>query len=127
MFDKILKNINYVSSYIQGVHAENRALKYLESLGMNCLAKRFKTSFGEIDLLMQDNHTIVAVEVKYRKSLSQAVYSIKPKQQLRIQQALEYWICQHEIYKNTPPFQRFDVVLVCPGYEVSYYRNAWIS
>ena len=122
-----MQNHQGISSYVQGVHAEVRALKHLEGLGMTCIAKRFKTTYGEIDLLMQDGQTIVAVEVKYRKSLDQAAYSIRPKQQLRIQQALEYWISQHNTYRNNPPFQRFDVVLVCPGHEINYYKNAWIS
>ncbi len=122
-----MQNYQDISSYIQGVHAEGRALKYLEGLGMTCLAKRFKTAYGEIDLLMQDGQTIVAAEVKYRKILNQAAYSIKPKQQLRIQQALECWISRHKTYRNNPPFQRFDVVLVCPGHEITHYKNAWIS
>lgn len=113
------------TSYSQGVMSENTALKYLQQQGMICLAKRFKTPYGEIDLLMQDEQTIVAVEVKYRKSLTQAAYSIRLKQQLRIQQALEFWISQHKDYSIKPPFQRFDVVLVCPPEIISYYKNAW--
>ena len=94
---------------------------------MVCLAKRFKTPYGEVDLLMQDDQTIVAVEVKYRKSLTQAAYSILPRQQLRIQQSLEFWISQHKDYSLRPPFQRFDVVLVCAPEIINYYKNAWIS
>ena len=69
---------------------------------MVCIATRLKTPYGEIDLLMQDGLTIVAVEVKYRKSLTQAAYSIRPRQQLRIQQALEFWISQHKDYSISP-------------------------
>ena len=93
---------------------------------MLCIATRLKTPYGEIDLLMLDGLTIVAVEVKYRKSLTQAAYSIRPRQQLRIQQALEFWISQHKDYSVSPPFQRFDVVLVCATEIISYYKNAWL-
>ncbi len=116
-----------ISSYIQGIHAEARALKYLENLSMLCISKRFKTPYGEIDLLMKDDETIVAVEVKYRKTLDQAAYSIRPNQQKRIQHALQWWISKHKDYSQHPPFQRFDVVLVCPGNDIKYYRNAWIT
>jgi Holliday junction resolvase-like predicted endonuclease len=110
MFDKTLTT----STYIQGLHAEARALKHLESLGMICL-------------LMKDGETIVAAEVKYRKILENAAYSIRPPQQKRIQHALEWWISNHRDYIHRPPFQRFDVVLVCPGHDIKYYKNAWIS
>ncbi len=119
------KNQN-ATGYAQGIYAEEQALKYLEDLGMFCISNRLKTPYGEIDLLMRDGLTIVAVEVKYRKSLTQAAYSIRPRQQLRIQQALEFWISQHEDYNVTPPFQRFDVVLVCATEIISYYKNAWL-
>jgi putative endonuclease len=122
-----LQKCKSITSYKQGVNAEDCALKYLQNLGMICLEKRFKTPYGEIDLLMQDDQAIVAVEVKYRKSLTQAAYSIRPKQQLRIQQTLEFWISQHKNYSISPPFQRFDVVLVCPAEIINYYKNAWIS
>lgn len=115
------------SSYIQGLHAEARALKYLENLGMTCLAKRLKTPYGEIDLLMRDAQTVVAVEVKYRKLLESAAQSIRQPQQMRIQQALQWWISAQNNYMHHPPFQRFDVVLVCPGHDIKYYKNAWLS
>lgn len=123
MLDKTLTT----STYVQGLHAEARALRHLESLGMVCLAKRLKTPHGEIDLLMKDGEIIVAVEVKYRKILENAAYSIRPPQQKRIQHALEWWISNHVDYIHRPPFQRFDVVLVCPGHDIKYYKNAWIS
>jgi putative endonuclease len=115
------------STYIQGLHTEARAKKYLENLGMVCLAKRLKTPYGEIDLLMQDGQTIVAAEVKYRKLLENAAQSIRPAQQKRIQHALQWWLSNHQNYMHHPPFQRFDVVLVCPGHDIKYYKNAWIT
>jgi putative endonuclease len=116
-----------ISTYLQGLHAESRALKHMESLGMICLAKRLKTPHGEIDLLMKEGDTIVAIEVKYRKTMDRAAHSIVPTQQKRIQHALEWWISKHQDYNKHPPFQRFDVVLVCPGHDIKYYKNAWIS
>ncbi|MCX7343337.1 MAG: YraN family protein [Proteobacteria bacterium] len=121
-----MKKNQSATGYAQGIYAEEQALKYLKELGMVCIATRLKTPYGEIDLLMLDGLTIVAVEVKYRKSLTQAAYSIRPRQQLRIQQALEFWISQHKDYSISPPFQRFDVVLVCATEIISYYKNAWL-
>lgn len=116
-----------VTSYIQGINAEARALNFLESKNFKCLGKRLLTPYGEIDLLMQDNECIVAVEVKYRKNLVEASYALQPKQQARIQNALQWWISQHEYFCNHTPMQRFDVVLVCPGKDIKYYSNAWLA
>ncbi len=121
-----MKKNQPATGYAQGIYAEEQALKYLKEIGMLCIANRLKTPFGEIDLLMLDGLTIVAVEVKYRKSLTQAAYSIRPRQQLRIQQSLEFWISQHKDYSIRPPFQRFDVVLVYATEIISYYKNAWL-
>lgn len=115
------------SNYTQGIHAEARALSFLESKNFKCLGKRLRTPYGEIDLLMQDSECIVAVEVKYRKNLIEASYSIQAKQQMRIQNALQWWISCHEHFCNHPPMQRFDVVLVCPGKDIKYYANAWLA
>jgi putative endonuclease len=115
------------TAYIQGIHAEARALNFLESKGLKCLGKRIKTPYGEIDLLMQDQEAIVAVEVKYRKSLIQASYALQPKQQMRIQNALQWWLSSHETFCTHPPMQRFDVVLICPGRNIKYYPNAWLA
>ncbi len=122
-----MENNLTITAYVRGIHAEARALKHLENLGMVCLVKRLKTPFGEIDLLMKDGETIVATEVKYRKTANEAAYSIRPNQQNRIQHALQWWIAKHEYYSKHTPFQRFDVVLVSPGNDIKYYKNAWIS
>lgn len=115
------------TAYIQGIHAEARALAFLENKGFKYLGKRIRTPYGEIDLLMQDRETVVAIEVKYRKKLLEASYALQPKQQKRIQNALQWWISQNETFCKHTPMQRFDVVLICPGKDIIYYANAWIA
>ena len=54
-------------TYETGLLGESAAESYLrENLGMTCLARRYRTRCGEIDLIMADGGTIVFVEVKTR-------------------------------------------------------------
>ncbi len=113
-----------LTSYVTGLHAEKRAKTFLENLGYTILRERLKTPHGEIDILAMDNKVVVAVEVKYRKTVEIAHHSVLPKQCKRIADALQYYISQFDPSLNSA-FQRFDVVLVCPGKNIIHYKNAW--
>jgi len=45
---------------------ENLALKYLQNKGYKFIDRNFRSKFGEIDLILQDEDTLVFVEVKTR-------------------------------------------------------------
>lgn len=45
---------------------ENLALKYLQNKGYKFIARNFRSRFGEIDLIFQENNNLVFVEVKLR-------------------------------------------------------------
>lgn len=47
---------------------ENLALNFLLSKDYQLVSKNYSTRFGEIDLVMRDNDTIVFVEVKAKKT-----------------------------------------------------------
>ena len=55
-------------TYEKGLAAEERAEAYLSSRGMVPLARRYRSPFGEIDLIMRDGDTLVFVEVKARNT-----------------------------------------------------------
>ena len=48
--------------------AEDLALRYLQQHDLTLLERNFRSRFGEIDLIMQENNTIIFVEVRSRKS-----------------------------------------------------------
>ncbi len=48
--------------------AEDLALRYLQRQQLTLLARNFRSRFGEIDLIMRENHTIIFVEVRARKT-----------------------------------------------------------
>ncbi len=53
---------------IQGEDAETACYSYLKLKGLKLVEKNFSCRFGEIDIVMLDNKTLVFVEVRFRKN-----------------------------------------------------------
>ena len=51
-----------------GQTAEAHAERFLESQGLKRVARNWRCRFGEIDLIMRDQQTLVFVEVRMRSS-----------------------------------------------------------
>ena len=57
---------NSLPAYAKGVLGEAAVCDRLADGGMELLERRFRSPFGEIDLVMLDGDTLVFVEVKLR-------------------------------------------------------------
>ncbi len=76
-----------------GKWGENLAANELARLGYAVLARRYRTRFGEIDIVAQDGGTVVFVEVKARRTerYGSAAESVTSWKQRRIAaMALDY-------------------------------------
>lgn len=51
-----------------GALAEQRACHFLQAHGLKLITQNYRSTFGEIDLVMQDKKEIVFVEVRSRAS-----------------------------------------------------------
>jgi putative endonuclease len=101
-----------VAAFKTGLSAEARAAAYLMLKGYRVLAKRFRTPYGEIDIIARRRNLIAFVEVKARATLDEAAYAVTPRQQQRIMAAAEAWLMTHPDHAE---FElRFDVVLIAP-------------
>src|SRR5215468_942570 len=58
-----------VAAFRTGISAESRAAAFLMAKGYRILAKRFRTPFGEIDLVAKKRDLLAFIEVKARASL----------------------------------------------------------
>ncbi len=60
---------HYSGAGALGARGEEAAARHLESLGYRILERRFRTRAGEIDLVAEEEDTLVFVEVKSRPAL----------------------------------------------------------
>lgn len=101
-----------VAAFRTGLSAEARAAAFLMAKGYRILAKRFRTPYGEIDLVARKRSLVAFVEVKARGSLDDAAYAVTPRQQARIVNAAQAWLMAHPEHAE---FElRFDAILIAP-------------
>jgi len=101
-------------SYTQkaGQQAETLACEYLCNQGLTLIKKNYHCRYGEIDLIMQQEQTIVFVEVRSRKSnsLVDAASSVNWSKQQKLQRTAENYLQKEMIHSSIPA--RFDVIAV---------------
>lgn len=93
-----------VKAFQLGLSAESRAAILLVAKAYRILARRFKTPFGEIDIVARRRRALVFVEVKARATA-------------------EFWLAQHP--RDAQCDIRFDVILVAPGKMPRHIANAF--
>ena len=96
----------------QGQYTESLACRYLENKGFKLLEKNFNCKVGEIDLIMQDNDTLVFVEVRYRKSndFGSGAESITESKQSKLIKTASLYLQRHVKFSQYPA--RFDVISI---------------
>ena len=87
------------------------------------LARRWKTPFGEIDIVARRRHTLVFVEVKARATQDEAVEAVTERTQQRIIRAAELWLAHHP--QDGQGDVRFDIIVVTPGKIPYHIPNAF--
>ena len=101
-----------VAAFQNGLSAESRAAVFLMAKGYRILVKRFRTPYGEIDIVARRRNLLVFVEVKARATLDDAAYAVTPRQQQRIIDAAQAWLMAHPEHANFD--LRFDAMLIAP-------------
>ncbi len=93
-----------------GAKGEAQALAYLKAQGLQLICQNYFCRFGEIDIIMSDNDSLVFVEVRYRKNshYGGALASITPRKQQKIITTAKHYLSQ----LSNEPCCRFDVVVI---------------
>ncbi len=112
-----------VKAFRLGLTAESRAAMLLIAKAYRILARRWKTPFGELDIVARRRRTLVFVEVKARDTADDAAEAVTERGKSRITGAAEFWLAQHPHDANGDI--RFDVVLVAPGKMPRHIVNAF--
>lgn len=93
-----------------GNEGEERAAKFLQHAGYEVLERNYRSRYGEVDIIVRKNDTVVFVEVKTWPrgdffSLAQAVGSYKQK---RIIKTAKCFLVEHRQYNEC--YVRFDLI-----------------
>jgi putative endonuclease len=112
-----------VTAFRLGLSAESRAAMFLIAKGYRIVARRWKTPFGEIDIVARRRRALVFVEVKARDRADKAAEAVTERTKRRIVAAAELWLAHHpdDIERDI----RFDVMLVAPGRMPQHIANAF--
>ncbi|WP_417697890.1 YraN family protein [Psychromonas sp.] len=100
----------FQASNTRGVQAEQQALAFLQKQGLLLICQNFYCRFGEIDLIMSDQGTLVFIEVRYRKNqdFGGATASITPQKQRKLIKTAKQYLSQ----LDDEPYCRFDVIAI---------------
>ncbi|GJL71040.1 MAG: UPF0102 protein [Nitrosomonas sp.] len=110
---------------VKGNDAEQLAASYLQRQQLILVKQNYCCRFGEIDLIMRENETLVFVEVRMRSSdvFGGAAASITAAKQKKLLRTARHYIAG----SNAEPACRFDVVLLSGtnGRDVEWIKNAF--
>ena len=114
----------------QGQYTESLACEYLEAKGLKLIEKNYNCRLGEIDLIMQDNDSLVFVEVRYRRSnnFGSGAESITNRKQSKLIKTASLYLQQNAKLNKYPA--RFDVVSISGFIETKNINNIdfnWIK
>lgn len=112
-----------------GKTGEDLACRTLRRLGYEILARRYRTRFGEIDIVAKDGPTIVFVEVKSRAGaeFGGAAAAVTVWKQRRVADMAVEFLARRRLTERPC---RFDVVTVDFGGgkpRVQVYSNAFVT
>lgn len=97
-----------------GAHGEALAANYLRAQGFQLLARNWRCRHGELDLIMRDHDTLVAVEVKTRsgRGYGSPLEAITVHKAERLRRLLVEWVREADIH---PRLLRIDAVGIVLG------------
>ena len=114
----------------QGEFTESLACQFLENKGFKFIERNFNCRFGEIDLIMQDNDSLVFVEVRYRRNnnFGSGAETITANKQSKLIKTASAYLQRHAKLNQYPA--RFDVISITGPIETTNIENIkfdWIE
>ncbi|WP_166984969.1 YraN family protein [Canibacter zhoujuaniae] len=103
-----------------GAQGEEHVARHCVAKGYRVLARNWRAAHGEIDLIVQDGRTVVAVEVKTRSGvgLGSPFHAITPRKLQRLQSLLFQWM-QVNGYAHYRARVDAAAVLMRPGQKIA--------
>lgn len=110
------------TAYHAGLAAEDQVSRLYDRSGRPVIARRWRGSIGEIDLIAREGATIVFIEVKKSSSHALAAEHLTWSQQQRIMATASEFVGGEPLGQNTDI--RFDVALVDAMGRIEIIENA---
>jgi putative endonuclease len=110
-------------TYQFGILAEKISIFLLIIKGYKILKWRYKSRFGEVDIIAKKAKIIVAIEVKARKSSSKIIIEeiLSLKQIERVKKSAQFFVSENLQFHNYD--LRFDFIEVNQFYWPKHYLN----
>lgn len=107
-----------------GAAAEEKAARYIETLGYEIIDRNYYGPHGELDIIAWHEGFLVFLEIKYRRDsrLGEPWQAVDYRKRQRIFNTAKTYMIRHKLSMQTPC--RFDVVSVS-GDEITLYQNAF--
>ena len=107
-----------------GGEYETLAANYLVKKGYRILEKNFRCKIGEIDIIVYKQHTVVFVEVKYRKTggSGYGFEAVPFYKQKKICRTADYYCMKNDLWDNLS--YRFDIISI-DGDDITHLENAF--
>ncbi|WP_017932310.1 YraN family protein [Robiginitomaculum antarcticum] len=110
-----------------GRKGETLAALYLRLKGYKILESRYRSYYGEIDLIAQKGRAIIFIEVKHRRNLTDGLESVTDFQTDRIMDAAEVYM--NTLFDRRPDalnFEtRFDIIITGAKLRPVHFKDAW--
>ena len=105
---------------VRGAAAEARALAFLQQQGLTLVEQNFSCRWGEIDLILRDQETLVFVEVRQRSSarFGGAAVSVSAGKQAKLWRTAEVYLQRI----RRIPVCRFDLIAI-DGDQLEWMRH----
>ena len=116
-------NRSRIAAEKRGRRAEFWAAMMLRLKGYRIIKMRYRTKQGEIDIIARKGDLVAMVEVKARKSISDALDSVTHTAQRRIINAGDTWLAQQHDYAKLSI--RYDIIAVVPRKWPHHAKGAW--
>lgn len=108
-------------TYQFGLLAEKIAILLLRLKGYQILHWRYKSHYGEIDIVAKKSRVIIFVEVKARSRKTLIEEVLTPRQISRIKKSAEFFIVQNRRFQDHD--LRFDFIEITKFHFPRHYPN----
>lgn len=106
-----------------GFVAEYYAAAYLILKGYRILHLRYRVKGGEIDIIARRGNMVAFVEVKARRTVEDALFSVGERSKGRIRAASRMWLGKQQDFAQLS--WRYDILAVTPWRLPSHFPDAF--